>query len=60
MGYIGYDNKDVLGMKAADIGVALNSGSNLTKENSQMLISDNQLFCLLSSFKWGKNIKENI
>ncbi len=58
--YSGYENEDVLGMRQADVGTGLHPEASHTKPESQLVITDDQLVCLVSTFRWGKNIRENI
>lgn len=38
--YIGHDTTDLLGMRQADVGIGLNSGTGQTKEESQLVLLD--------------------
>ncbi len=51
---------DVPALKAADLGVAMGSGSSAAKDAAKMIITDNNLSVIVEAVKTGRHIAKNI
>ncbi|MCF7907174.1 HAD-IC family P-type ATPase [Patescibacteria group bacterium] len=51
---------DAPAIKAADIGIALGSGSEVTKETADIILLDDNLQTIIETVKTGRNIFSNI
>jgi Ca2+-transporting ATPase len=51
---------DAPAIKAADIGIALGSGSEVTKETADIILLDDNLKTIIEAVKTGRNIFSNI
>ncbi len=57
---VGDGVNDAPSIKRADVGVVLNSGSQITKESGDLILVDNNLNSLKESIIEGRNIVENL
>ena len=51
---------DAEALKKADIGLCMGSGCEVAKDNSDLIIMDNDFYSIYRSIKWGKAIYVNI
>ncbi|MBL7054041.1 HAD-IC family P-type ATPase [Patescibacteria group bacterium] len=51
---------DAPAIKAANIGISLGSGSEITKQTAEMILIDNNFQTILEAIKQGRNIFQNI
>jgi len=51
---------DAEALKKADVGLCMGSGCEVAKENSDLIIMDNNFYSIYRSIKWGRGIYENI
>lgn len=51
---------DAEALKKADIGLCMGSGCDVAKDNSDLVILDNNFNSIYRSIKWGRAIFENV
>lgn len=51
---------DAEALKKADVGLCMGSGCEVAKENSDLIIMDNNFYSIYRSIKWGRGIYDNI
>lgn len=51
---------DAEALKKADIGLCMGSGCEVAKENSDLIIMDNNFYSIYRSIKWGRAIYDNV
>lgn len=51
---------DVAAIKGATVGLAMGSGCSAAKENSDMILMDNDFTSTLDAVMWGRNIYHNV
>jgi P-type E1-E2 ATPase len=60
VGVTGSSTKDAEALKKADVGFCMGDGCDVAKDNSDLIILDNNFRSILTSIKWGRAIFENI
>jgi Ca2+-transporting ATPase len=52
---------DAYSLKLADVGFSMGrTGTELTKDSSDIILLDNNLSSFVTSIKWGRNIYTNV
>jgi Ca2+-transporting ATPase len=51
---------DAEALKKADVGFCMGSGCDVAKDNSDLVILDNDFQSIYSSIKWGRSIFDNV
>lgn len=51
---------DAEALKKADIGLCMGSGCDVAKDNSDLVILDNNFKSIYRSIKWGRAIFDNV
>ena len=51
---------DADALKKADVGMCMGSGCDVAKDNSDLVILDNDFYSIQRSIKWGKAIFDNV
>lgn len=51
---------DASALQLADVGLCMGSGCDVAKDNSDLVILDNNFSSIHSSIKWGRAIFENV
>jgi len=51
---------DAEALKKADVGLCMGSGCEVAKDNSDLIILDNDFYSIYRSIKWGRAIYVNI
>jgi P-type Ca2+ transporter type 2C len=60
VGMSGDSIADALALKEADVGLCMGSGCEVAKENSDLVIMDNDFKSIQRSIKWGRAIFDNV
>ena len=56
----GDGTNDAQALSKADVGFAMDNGTDIAKEASDIVIRDNQFSTIVKGIKWGRNIYDNI
>ena len=51
---------DAMALKEADVGLCMGSGCQVAKDNSDLVIMDNDFVSIHRSIKWGRAIFDNV
>ena len=51
---------DADALKKADVGLCIGSGCDVAKDNSDLVILDNNFKSIQTSIKWGRAIYDNV
>lgn len=60
VGMSGDSIADAEALQLADVGLCMGSGCDVAKDNSDLVILDNNFSSIHSSIKWGRAIFENV
>ena len=60
VGMTGDSIADAEALKRADVGLAMGSGCDVAKDNSDLVILDNRFESIYRSIKWGRAIFDNV
>ena len=56
----GDGTNDAPALRNADVGFAMNSGTSIAKEASDILLLDDNFTSIVSAVKWGRNVYAGI
>lgn len=51
---------DADALKKADVGLCMGTGCDVAKDNSDLVILDNNFISIYKSVQWGRTIFENV
>lgn len=60
VGMTGESISDAEALKLADVGFCMGSGCDVAKDNSDLVILDNNFISIHKSLKWGRSIFDNV
>jgi len=60
VGMAGSSIADAEALKKADVGFCMGSGCDVAKDNSDLVILDNDFLSVQRSIGWGRSIFENV
>lgn len=60
VGMAGDSIADAEALKKADVGMCMGSGCDVAKDNSDLVILDNNFYSIQRAIKWGRQIFDNV
>ena len=60
VGMTGDSISDAEALSKADVGLCMGSGCDVAKDNSDLVILDNNFISIHKSVKWGRAVFENV
>ena len=51
---------DALALQKADVGLAMGTGCDVAKDNSDLVILDNDFVSIYRAIQWGRQIFDNV
>merc|ERR1719460_3560128 len=60
VGMAGDSIADAEALKKADVGMCMGSGCDVAKDNSDLVILDNDFYSIQRAIRWGRSIFENV
>ena len=51
---------DSMALKTADVGLCMGSGCDVAKDNSDLIIMDNNFVSIDKAIKWGRAMFDNV
>lgn len=60
IGMAGSSIADAEALKKADVGFCMGNGCDVAKDNSDLIILNNDFFSIQRSIKWGRSIFDNV
>lgn len=60
VGMAGDSIADAEALKKADVGMCMGTGCDVAKDNSDLVILDNDFYSIQRAIKWGRSIFDNV